>query len=105
MAVGYNYLMLMGQVVEMIHTRPGKDEVGRSLIKLSVERPFRRVDGTVHADIIPVVVYGAISRLAGENIKTGDTITIKGRIENRGTNEFSIVGERVFLLNERGDVK
>ena len=105
MAVGYNYLMLMGQVVEMIHTKPGRDEVGRSLIKLSVERAFRSVDGTVHVDIIPVVVYGAISKLASENIKTGDTITIKGRIENRDTNQFSIVGERILLLNERGDIK
>ncbi len=74
-----NDIVLVGEIAD-ISKKAGKYLSGE--ITLAVKRPFKESDGTYYYDKIPVTIWRGGVETIIEHYKIGDTIGIRGRLED-----------------------
>ena len=95
-----NRLVLVGRLYEI--ETSGEEERKVCYIKLSVPRSFKNTDGEYETDIIPIILFGNIATNVNEYCTKGDTIGVKGRIQNN--DGIEIIAEKItFLSSKKGE--
>lgn len=107
-----NSIVLMGRLVkdpEVRYTQSGKVVCQ---FTLAVDRPFTNQNGQKEADFIPVVVWGKIAEIAGNNLSKGHRALVKGRLQIRnytakdGSKRYvsEVIAGRFEFIEKRADV-
>lgn len=102
-----NQVVLVGRLTEdptVIETENGKKY---TTIILAVQRPFKNTEGKYETDFIRCVLWNGIASNTSEFCHTGDTLGIKGRLQNRSyeTEDMEkkyvteVIAERVTFLS------
>jgi len=97
-----NNYMAVGRISKMPTTinENGKE---KTILTIAVNRSYKNEKGIYPVDIIPITLWKGIDENSLEYLKTGDTIGIKGRIENNDE-KLEIIAERMtFLSSSRKD--
>ena len=76
------------------------DEKKFCIITLAVPRSWKNTNGEYETDFIPVVLWENIAENCINYCNKGDTIGIKGRIQNF-EDKIQVVAERVTFLTSR----
>jgi single-strand DNA-binding protein len=76
----YNHITLVGRLtadpeVSMV------DKVPKTTFRLWVDRPYKREDGSVEADCVPVVMWGKLSDVAQKYLRKGVPCLVEGRLQ------------------------
>lgn len=91
-----NQIILVGRIAQDLEIK-GQERKNVTLI-LDVPRNFKNADGNYDTDFIPCVLFGNIAENTVNYCKKGDTIEIKGRLQNV-SNNLEIIAEKVTFLS------
>jgi single-strand DNA-binding protein len=94
-----NHVILVGKLVDINKTEDNK----ASYITLAVPRSFKNADGEYEKDLIECICYGDIAEKTAEYCKSGDTMGIKGRIQQGvvADNDGNIVAKSNDIIAEK----
>ena len=102
----YNYFMLMGRLVkdpEIKELSEGKKVMN---IRLAVGRSFQNLKGEYETDFFTIVFWDYLVDYAKDNLKKGQPVLIKGRIQTTKAEMASgytlsyptLIGERIMFF-------
>lgn len=92
-----NQVLLVGKLIEI------KED---NILYIAVNRSFKNEDGEYETDKIKVYIWDKISESTKEYCKVGDTIGIKGRLqEDKINGEMKIIAERVTFLSSKSNAE
>ncbi len=103
----YNYFMLLGRLVndpEIKELAEGKRVMN---IRLAVSRSYQNTKGEYDTDFFTIVFWDFLADYAADNLKKGQPVLIKGRMQNSNeklANGYqltypSLIGERIMFFN------
>lgn len=88
-----NQVIICGRLVDI------KENTDTSLkLTVAVPRPYKNVDGIYESDNVTCISYGTTEQTKNSNLKNGDVIGVKGRLQVK-ENEQIFVAERVTFLS------
>ena len=106
----YNYFMFIGRLVkkpEIVNFDDGRRVVN---VSIAMNRPFKNIKGEFETDFFTVPFWDFLVDFVVENVKVGEYIGIKGRIQttpNKLENGYvlstpSLVGEKLMFFPQPG---
>ena len=104
-----NNVILVGRLTKDPEIQEGESGKKRTFITLAVNRSYKNAEGIYECDFIPCLVWDGVAENLAKYYKKGDTLAIKGRIQQNqiekenGTKESKliIIVERITLLNPK----
>lgn len=90
-----NQVILVGKLVNELELKEGEN--GQNIITLSIPR---NSDGLYETDLINCVLFGNIAKNTAEYCNKGDTIGIKGRMQNENGQQV-VIAEKVTFLSSK----
>lgn len=104
-----NQVILVGRVVEALVSNAGSDEKSKTIIKLDIKRSFKNPEtGDFDTDLVEVSLWDNITNQLSDQIKIGNLIGIKGRIQQSTIKTLSglvaipeIYGEKITFISTR----
>lgn len=92
---------------EVRYTHTGK---AVAQFTLAVDRPFKTEDGQKEADFIPIVCWGKLGEVVGNNLVKGRKVLVSGRLQIRsydakdGTKRWvsEIIAHEIEFLEPKG---
>lgn len=93
-----NQMVLVGRIAKepILKEIEGKKI---SLLSISVPRNYKNSNGEYETDFINIRLFGNVAENTAEYCKVGDTVGIKGRVENNNES-LEIIAEKVTFLAE-----
>ena len=82
MAFSYNHTTLVGRLTKDAAIHELKNVV-KSSFTIAVDRYYRKEDGAVDTDFIPVIAWGRLAEVASLYLKKGNPVLVEGRIQVR----------------------
>lgn len=103
----YNYFMLMGRLVKDPEVKDLGDGKRVMNIRLAVGRGFQNTKGEYETDFFNIVFWDYLIDFAQENLKKGQPVLVKGRIQTNKEalangyqlNYPVLTGERIIYFN------
>ena len=103
----YNYFMLMGRLVKDPEVKELTDGKRVMNLRLAVNRSFQNTKGEYDTDFFTIVFWDYLIEFAQENLKKGQPVLIKGRLQTNKeelSNGYqlsypTLVGERIFSFS------
>ena len=77
-----NNVILVGRLTADPEITEGENGIKRSTIVLAVPRTHKAPDGTYETDFIKCTLWNSVAEHTCEYCKKGDTVGVKGRIQN-----------------------
>jgi single-strand DNA-binding protein len=107
MGYNYNHVTLIGRLTKDPEHKAVKEDRGKTLFTVAVNRPYRKDDGTTDADFIPVVLWGKLGEVSMQLLGKGKPVLVWGQLQIRNyekDNEHhsytEVVGEGFQLLDK-----
>ena len=100
-----NQVILVGRIVEnpILEEKENKKV---TVVRISVPRSFKNVDGEYETDIIDCILWNGIAANTTEYVKAGDVLGIKGRLAHLANEDkITIIAEKVSFLSGGGNKK
>lgn len=88
-----NQILVVGTIVKI-------ESNDRTIVTVSVTKPFKNSDGEYESDSIPVTLYGEISATTMQYCRKGDVIGIKGRIQME-SGIIVLVADRISFISSK----
>ena len=99
-----NQVVLVGRVVKDIEIIE-KDDKKFGYITIAVSRSYKNDDGMYETDFITCQLWAGILNNAVDYINKGDTVGIKGRVQENNNNLIIIAEKVTFLSNKKKEEK
>ena len=78
----YNYVMLIGNLVEDVDVRKAPNGSNVSTITLAVNRPYRNPKtDQIDTDFIDISIWDELCDIAATYLKKGSKVAVKGRLK------------------------
>ncbi|MBR1721752.1 MAG: single-stranded DNA-binding protein [Treponema sp.] len=78
-----NKTLLIGRLTKEPEVRYTPSQKVATSFTLAVNRDYKNADGTRDADFIPIIAWGKIAEMCGNNLTKGTRILVEGRIQVR----------------------
>lgn len=92
----YNYYFLIGKIIKIEDFK----SVGILEVTISVQRPFKEMDGSFKSDEFKVTFFAGFADFIKDYLKQGAFVGIKGRLAMiKGT--LTIIGERIVDMSQK----
>ena len=78
-----NKTLLIGRLTKEPEVRYTPSQKVATSFTLAVNRDYKNADGTRDADFIPIIAWGNIAEICGNNLTKGTRILVEGRIQVR----------------------
>ena len=91
-----NQIVLIGKLTENPKLNTSENGVKVTSISVAVQRPFKNVDGVHDIDIITCI----IGNNSIDYCEKGDTVGIKGRLQN-SNNKIEVIAEKVTYFSTK----
>lgn len=78
-----NKTLLIGRLTKDPEVRYTPSQKVVTSFTLAVNRDYKNADGTRDADFIPIIAWGKIAEMSGNNLTKGIRILVEGRIQVR----------------------
>lgn len=103
-----NNVTLVGRLASEPEVKENSDGTYRTIIKLTVSRDYKNVDGIYEADYIYCVLWNGIASATKNYCHKGDIVGVKGRLQSRSyENEnkekkyvLEVVVDKVTFINK-----
>ena len=103
----YNYFMLLGRLVKDPEVKEIPDGKRVMTVRLAVNRGFQNTKGEYETDFFNIVFWEYLIDYAVENLKKGQPVLIKGRMQTNKEELVSgyqlsyptLIGERIMFFN------
>lgn len=104
----YNYLMLIGRLVNDVEIKNTTEGKKVSKLTLAVTRPFKNPEtDQFDTDFIDVTIWDALCDIASSYLKKGSKLAVKGRLVSRFVTldtgavirVMEIIGEKVIFIS------
>ncbi len=104
-----NQVMLVGRICEnpeVVTTDGGQQ---KSIVTISINRPFKNSDGIYESDLIRCVLWNNIAKNTCEYCRVGDVVGIKGRLQTSNYEDeeknkqfiMEVIAEKVTFLSSK----
>ena len=108
MSCHYNHTTLVGRLAHDPQLRHFNNSVTKTTFSLAVDRDYRREDGTVDTDFIPICLWGKAAEIGHALLRKGMPVLVWGRIqirsyekENQKRRITEIVGDSFQILEKK----
>ena len=88
--MNYNHITLVGTVSTLKATKIADSY--KTVITISIDRPYRKDDGSCESDLITCVLWGKLAEVAEKYLDKGKNILVEGR--------FQVEDQSTFVLLE-----
>lgn len=78
-----NKTLLIGRLTKEPEVRYTPSQRVATSFTLAVNRDYKNADGTRDADFIPIIAWGKIAEMCGNNLTKGTRILVEGSIQVR----------------------
>lgn len=96
-----NKVVLIGRLTRDPDVKYTQSQKATCSFTLAVDRPFLNQQGQKEADFIPIVLWGKIAEVAGNNLAKGHRFAVTGRMQVR--NYENKHGQKVWVTEVIGD--
>ena len=96
--------MLVGRVAKKIELKNDNQGKVYTTMTIAINRSYKNEEGIYETDFINILLYENIARKAQEFLQFGDTVGIRGRIENNQEDknaQYNIIAEKLTFLSSR----
>ena len=83
MSYNYNQATLVGRLTKSPEQKVLSETSLKTSFTLAVSRPYKREDGSVDTDFIPVCFWGKNAEISYQILKKGSPVLISGKIQVR----------------------
>ena len=97
-----NQFTLVGRITKTPEMMENQDGSKFAIINLAVPRTFKNENGEYDTDFIDCTLWKGIAENVCEYCKKGDTVGIRGRIQNlNNTAQLQLIAEKVSFLSSK----
>ena len=97
-----NQFTLVGRITKTPEMMENQDGSKFAIINLAVPRTFKNENGKYDTDFIDCTLWKSIAENTCKYCKRGDTIGIRGRIQNlNNTAQLQLIAEKVTFLSSK----
>ena len=109
-----NECIFTGRLTKDVDVRySATTEKAVAMFSIAVQRDFKNQKGEYEADFFSVVIWGKLAELAGNTLKKGSKVLVRGRMQNRsyeakdGTKRYvtELVADKFEYLEKREQPK
>lgn len=110
MSYNYNHATLLGRLTKDPERLQINETTVKTIFTLAVNRPYKKEDGSVEADFIPISLWGKSAEAGYQLLRKGSAALVWGRIHVRQYEKDNekrwmteVVGENFQILDSTAD--